>query len=140
MGSRWEGWLHLVRRLMDIHLSEGPDRIHWKLTMNGIFSVKSMYLSLIDSGPIPKSIHIWKVKVPLRIKVFMSFVRKKVILSKDNLAKRNWEGSKRCNFCDNDETIKHLFLDCPLAKILWQSVHIAFNITPRQFAHYLDRG
>uniref|UniRef100_M8C518 Putative disease resistance protein n=1 Tax=Aegilops tauschii TaxID=37682 RepID=M8C518_AEGTA len=29
-----------------------------------------------------------------------------------------------------DETIKHLFLDCPLARVLWRRVHIAFNITP----------
>uniref|UniRef100_A0A453QH72 Reverse transcriptase zinc-binding domain-containing protein n=1 Tax=Aegilops tauschii subsp. strangulata TaxID=200361 RepID=A0A453QH72_AEGTS len=62
--------------------------------------------------------------------MFMWFVHKQVILTKDNLIKRNWNGSTRCSFCDRDESIKHLFLDCPLAKILWQSVHIAFNITP----------
>ena len=39
-------------------------------------------------------------------------------------------GSTRCSFCDKDESIKHLFLDYPLAKILWQTVHLAFNITP----------
>uniref|UniRef100_A0A452XPE3 Reverse transcriptase zinc-binding domain-containing protein n=1 Tax=Aegilops tauschii subsp. strangulata TaxID=200361 RepID=A0A452XPE3_AEGTS len=32
---------------------------------------------------------------PLRIKVFMWFVHKQVILTKDNLAKRNWVGSAR---------------------------------------------
>ena len=60
----------------------------------------------------------------------MWFVHKQVILTKDNLAKRNWTGSTRCSFCDQHESIKHLFLDCPLAKNLWRSVHIAFNITP----------
>ena len=44
--------------------------------------------------------------------------------------KRNWTGSTRCSFCDKDESIKHLFLDCPLAKKLWRTVHLAFNITP----------
>ena len=58
----------------------------------------------------------------------MWFVHKQVILTKDNLAKRNWMGSSRCSFCDHNESIKHLFLDCPLAKILWRSIHIAFNI------------
>uniref|UniRef100_A0A453I6Q3 Reverse transcriptase zinc-binding domain-containing protein n=1 Tax=Aegilops tauschii subsp. strangulata TaxID=200361 RepID=A0A453I6Q3_AEGTS len=42
----------------------------------------------------------------------------------------NWTGPTRCSFCDRDETIKHLFLDCLLAKVLWRTVHIAFNITP----------
>lgn len=59
------------------------------------------------------------------------------LFTKDNLAKRNWEGSQRCSFCDHDETIKRLFLDCPLAKILLRSVHIAFNITPPDSIHTL---
>ena len=25
---------------------------------------------------------------------------------------------------------KHLFLECPLAKLLWRTIHIAFNINP----------
>ena len=102
--------------------------------MNGIFLVKSMYLDLNDSGLIPKSIHIWKIKVPLRIKVFMWFVHKEMVLTKNNLSKHNWEGS---SFCTHDETIKHLFLDCPLAKLLWHLVYIPFNITPPNSIHTL---
>uniref|UniRef100_A0A453AL62 Reverse transcriptase zinc-binding domain-containing protein n=1 Tax=Aegilops tauschii subsp. strangulata TaxID=200361 RepID=A0A453AL62_AEGTS len=71
------------------------DQLYWKLTKNGVFSVKSMYLDVINSSVIPSSKHVWKVKVPLRIKVFMWFVHKQVILTKDNLAKRNWVGSAR---------------------------------------------
>lgn len=55
---------------------------------------------------------------------------REVILTKDNFAKCNWAESTKCCFCDQPETIKHLFLDCPFAKILWRSIHIAFNITP----------
>jgi len=71
---------------MEVQLSDQPDRLQWKLTNTGVFSVKSMYLNLIDTSIISHSIHIWKVKVPLRIKVFMWFVHKKVILTMDNLA------------------------------------------------------
>uniref|UniRef100_A0A453HI59 Reverse transcriptase zinc-binding domain-containing protein n=2 Tax=Aegilops tauschii subsp. strangulata TaxID=200361 RepID=A0A453HI59_AEGTS len=71
-----------------------------------------------------------KIKVPLRIKIFMWFVHKGVILTKDNLLRRSWIGSSRCCFCDHTETIKHLFLECPLAKLLWRSIHIAFNVHP----------
>ena len=73
---------------------------------------------------------IWKIKVSLCIKIFMWFVHKEVILTKDNLMKINWVGNPRCCFCDQNETIKHLFLECPLAKLLWRSIHIAFNIQP----------
>uniref|UniRef100_A0A453MM57 Uncharacterized protein n=1 Tax=Aegilops tauschii subsp. strangulata TaxID=200361 RepID=A0A453MM57_AEGTS len=58
VGDRWNVWLHLVRRLMQVQLSDHEDTIHWKLTTNGIFSVKSMYLDLIDSGPLSRSLHI----------------------------------------------------------------------------------
>ena len=102
-----------------------------------MFWVKSMYLDLINSGTIPRSMHIWKVKMLLKIKVFMWFVHKQVILTKDNLAKRNWTGSRRCSFCDRDESIKHLFLDCPMTKKLWWSVHIAFNHSSDYHPHVI---
>ena len=60
----------------------------------------------------------------------MWFLHRKVILTKDNLVKRNWQGCKKCYFCDHEETIQHLFFDCPFTKVLWRIVHLAFNITP----------
>jgi len=38
------------------------------------------------------------MKVPLKIKIFLWFLEKGVILTKDNLARRNWNGSKACCF------------------------------------------
>ena len=70
------------------------DTIHWKLAANGIFSLKSMYLHLIDSGSLPRSLDIWKIKVPL-LKIFMWFVHKGVILTKDNFLIRNWISNNR---------------------------------------------
>ena len=95
VGELWDSWLHLVRRLMDVQLSDQGDTLNGKVTGNGVFSIKSMYLDLINSGPIPRSLHIWKVKVPLRIIFFMCFVHKQVILTKYNLIKRRWVGSSR---------------------------------------------
>uniref|UniRef100_A0A453F5M7 Reverse transcriptase zinc-binding domain-containing protein n=2 Tax=Aegilops tauschii subsp. strangulata TaxID=200361 RepID=A0A453F5M7_AEGTS len=104
--------------------------MHWKLARNGVFTVKSFYMDLINSGPFSRSLHIRKVKVPLRIKIFMWFIHKQVILPKDNLIKRRWVGSSRCYFCDHDKIIQHIFLECPLAKLLWRTIDIAFNINP----------
>ena len=70
------------------------------------------------------------MKVPLKIKIFMWFLHRKVILTKDNLTKRNWEGCKTCVFCDKDESIQHLFFECPLAKIVWHLVFMIFSISP----------
>uniref|UniRef100_A0A453B2I4 Uncharacterized protein n=1 Tax=Aegilops tauschii subsp. strangulata TaxID=200361 RepID=A0A453B2I4_AEGTS len=57
-GNRWEAWLHLVRRLMDVQLTQRPDQLCWQLTRNGEFTVKSMYLDVINSSSIPNSKHV----------------------------------------------------------------------------------
>jgi hypothetical protein len=51
-----------------------------------------------------------------------------MILTNENLIKRNWHGNTTCCFCDNDESIQHLFFECPLAKIVWRLVHIIFGL------------
>ena len=33
-------------------------------------------------------------------------------------------------FCDQDETIQHLLFSCPLAKMIWRIVYMAFSIRP----------
>jgi hypothetical protein len=81
---------------MEVNLSDEPDTLHRKLSVSGVFLMKSMYIDLINTGPIPRSLHIWKIKMLLKIKVFMWFVHKGVILTKDYLPKCSWEGSKWC--------------------------------------------
>ena len=108
-GDRWDRWLHLVNRLMGNHLTVEPDKFTWGLTKSGKFTVKSMYLDYMSDNTRFLRKYIWKMKVPQKIKIFTWFLMRKEILTKDNLAKRNWDGSKKCCFCDQDETIQHLF-------------------------------
>jgi hypothetical protein len=115
---------------MDIALSENLDVFRWGLTASGSFSVKSMYLDLMNGHTRFLHKYIWKMKVPLKIKIFMWFLHQKVLLNKDNLAKRNWQGNKKCCFCDKEETIQHLFISCPFARIIWRIVHMTFNLPP----------
>jgi hypothetical protein len=89
-----------------------------------------MYLDMLNDNAAFLKKYIWKMKVPLKIKIFMWFVYIKEILTKDNLIKRNWQGSKTCCFCDQEENVQQLFIECPFAKIIWTIVHMAFNITP----------
>jgi hypothetical protein len=73
---------------------QGSDEFRWNLTGNDSFSVASMYNALIQPDiPIDNNSKIWKMKIPLKTKVFAWYLRRGVILTKDNLAKRNWQGS-----------------------------------------------
>jgi fructose-specific phosphotransferase system IIC component len=40
------------------------------------------------------------------------------------------ERCKKCCFCDADESVEHLFLACPFAKIVWRIVFSTYNIPP----------
>ena len=52
---------------------------------------------------------------------------KGVLLTKDNLLKRGWKGAS-CSMCGFKETIQHLFFDCHVARFLWNTLFITFNI------------
>jgi len=53
-----------------------------------------------------------------------------VVLTKEILARRNWNGSKLCCFCSNTESIHHLFFECYHARFLWCASHIVFGLVP----------
>jgi hypothetical protein len=55
---------------------------------------------------------------------------KKVILTKDNLARRDWKGCTKCVFCGLKETIDPLFISCPFSRLVWRVVHFTVNIPP----------
>jgi hypothetical protein len=129
-GNRWTSWLHLCRRLMGIHLTNDKDRFVWKLSNNSIFSVKSMYKDLMNNHTPYRHKFLWKMKIPLKIKIFMWFLNNKVILTKDNLAKRKWKGCTKCVFCGEQESVEHLFIHCPFAKLIWRTVNFAYNLHP----------
>jgi hypothetical protein len=46
------------------------------------------------------------------------------------LAKPNWNGCQKCCFCDSLETVQHLFLSCPFAKIVWCMIYLTYNLPP----------
>ena len=74
--------------------------------------------------------YIWKLKIPLTIKIFMWFLYKKVILMMDDLVKRNWKGCKKYAFCDSEESIHHIFIACHFTLMIWIVVQFTYNITP----------
>jgi len=69
-----------------------------------------------------------------------NLLQKGVVLTKDNLARRQWKGSIKCCFCNFDEAIQHLFFDCQLARIIWRIVHVSFNITPHMNILHMFNG
>jgi hypothetical protein len=74
------------------------------------FLVKYMYGHYMNGYTVFLKKYLWKLKVSVKLKIFMWLLYKKVLLTKDNLAKRRWSGCTKCVFCDSHETINHLFV------------------------------
>ena len=49
-----------------------------------------------------------KMKIALKIKVFLWLMIKERILTKDNLSKKGWIGTKNYEFLGADESVGHL--------------------------------
>ena len=82
-GQNLNSWNRIVSSIADLQLSEDPDIFHWSLDSSGHFSVKSIYAALVKNG-VTVSQDIWRAKLPTKIKVFMWYLKKRVILTKDN--------------------------------------------------------
>ena len=128
IGNKLVMWNNLVSRLSTIVLSQERDEFKWNLDQICVFSVNSHYLRLINQNTPNLNMRIWKLKVPLKIKIFLWYLRQGVILTKDNLAKRNWQGNQQCYFCHENEMIQHLFSDCRFTRMVWASVYAAWGI------------
>jgi hypothetical protein len=89
-GNRANRWIHLCTRLMDAQLTPQSFVFKWGLTKSGMFSVKSMHIDYMD-GTLNLSTNIYG-----RSKLL--FLHKKVLLTKNNLTKRKWQGFEKCCF------------------------------------------
>jgi hypothetical protein len=136
-GPRLVNWEALIQRMANIQLTTGKDIFRWNLHENGKFLVASMYNALIiPDVPVYDNKKIRKIKIPLKNKFFAWYLHRGVILTKDNLIKCNWHGSKTCVFCSHDETIKHLFFQCNFARSIWSIIRAASGLyTPTSIAN-----
>jgi hypothetical protein len=90
IGPRLAAWNTLLQRLESIQLDTGPDEFCWNLHPNGKFSVCLLYNAIIQSDiPVGDNKKIWKMKIPLKTKIFGWYLRRGIILTKDNLVKHN---------------------------------------------------
>jgi hypothetical protein len=81
----------------EIQLTEEIDRVKQKNGLSGKFIVKDLYLQLRAEGSFPHKFH-WKMKIPMKVRIFMWEVLKNSILTKNKLLKMRWSGNDQCHF------------------------------------------
>jgi hypothetical protein len=86
----------LFQKLVDDQLNANDDLFNWNFVSSGIYSVKSMYLDLWNGNTRKPAQIFIENESSFEINIFMWFIHRKEILTKDNLVKRNWQGNSKC--------------------------------------------
>lgn len=126
----FDRWLQLCSSLAAVDLAPGcTDIVLWALEKNRVFSTKSLYRFITNRGmPSRVAGHIWKCKIPLKIKFFLWQMFNNKLQVAMSLIKRGWKGTGRCCICNASETIDHIFFHCYLAKLLWGIIKEVFHL------------
>ena len=85
VGDNWDKLLSLVRSVLEVQLTEHKDSFVW--TRGKVFSVQALYKDLLNEDGVQVDFSTWKVKVPLKIKLFLWYLKRGVVLTKDNLVR-----------------------------------------------------
>ncbi|KAG2717649.1 hypothetical protein I3760_03G186200 [Carya illinoinensis] len=128
-----------IREILKIPLSQiaqGEDTEIWALNHSGKFSVKTAYHAQVDYHD---SVHqnqnslfkpLWSLKIHDRHKLLLWKILWNILPTKVTINERiSQQVNMECTFCDQEEeTTLHLFVKCPIAKILWQQGSWPLNI------------
>lgn len=125
-GPMLTDWERILNSCDQVRLLDSGDKVWWTLTQNGKFTVSSFYKKLMWQNVDFPHEFLWKIRIPLKIWILLWLMIHKSILTKEVLQHRGWKGDTQ--YCGLEETINHLFLQCPLARFLWNIVRCAFDL------------
>ncbi len=127
----------LTNAVSNIPLSSGPDRVTWRWDINGCFTVRSAYSFLVFDGlDTTKINHLWSIRVPPKLKIFLWLAARYRILTADLLSRKGWIGPSICCLCGGDaESLDHIFFLCQYAIEVWSWV---LQAEPAVLADLLD--
>jgi hypothetical protein len=110
------------------HLTLSLDTVRWVFEKSGQFSITSLYRELVFLGVVNKwMMSLWRVRLPLKIKVFLWQICNEKIQSAEQLKKKNWSGPLECKLCGEIESTNHIFINCALAKFSWNLLGLHFG-------------
>ncbi len=110
--------------ISSIQLTTEPDGVRWRWDRGGRFSARSAYNFLVfDAVDDNRVKHLWSIKIPPKVKIFLWIAARNRLLTADNLAKRGWIGPSVCCLCGRaSENLEHLFFQCSFASHVWNQI------------------
>ena len=114
-----------------ITFSFEEDALIWRFSSNGVYNSQSLYRIINFRGVIPVHVSaVWSLKIPPRVHFFLWLLAKNKVLTRDNLSLRRKVEDESCLFCNEKESVFHLFFDCVVAKqiLVYISECFGFNV------------
>jgi hypothetical protein len=89
----------------------------------GTYSSQFLYAIINYRGITPMYIPaLWSVPVPPKIQFFLWLLSHNKLATVDNLNKKGMKKPEKCVFCEENESISHLFFECSVGKFIWKTV------------------
>lgn len=124
--------LSLIRSIPVITCPSIPDKMVYRASKTGIPKVKDVYSHLITthSHVDPLWRKLWHSHRSQKLKLFLWLLAHKKLLVRDYLSKIGLAINPECPLCHlHDETLDHLFVDCPITAQVWMKIQDSWNIT-----------
>eukprot|EP00253_Pinus_taeda_P022728 PITA_22728 len=117
--NEWSSFIDEFHR-SNVRIKTEPDVLMWAHGKIGVYSPKDGYVFLMEkkgwAAPEWWSRNLWKLKCPLKSRVFLWCILKRKIPTWDILQNRFFIGLGRCPLCKADgESINHLFTSCSVS-------------------------
>ncbi|KAL3538025.1 hypothetical protein ACH5RR_001391 [Cinchona calisaya] len=72
---------------------------------------------------------IWDTRIPLKISAFLWRVLNALLPTDEILKKEGLQFRSRCQFCQAEETIDHIFFSCRVAATEWNHFEVIIQLT-----------
>eukprot|EP00253_Pinus_taeda_P008825 PITA_08825 len=136
---RWHPeWSQYISELHRSHvrLKNDQDNLIWAHGISGGYSPKEGYNYLMEKkgwgDPEWWSKNLWKLKCPQKSRILLWCMLRRKIPTWDILQTRFIIGPGRCPLCKaNEESINHLFTECPVSLKLWTEISVLLKIKDR---------
>eukprot|EP00253_Pinus_taeda_P001598 PITA_01598 len=148
LNIRWHNeWASYIEELQrsNFRIKNDQDVLLWAQGKTGVYSPKDGYSFLMNKKgwAVPEwwSKNLWKLKCPLKARIFLWCILKRKIPTWDILQSRFFIGPGRCPLCKSDgETINHLFTSCPVSLRIWGELIGLLNINAQWESVQMDEA
>ena len=114
-----------------ISVDRTSSKISWRWTGTGKFSCPTAYTTMHDRGlRSPTQRRLWKIKVPMKVRIFIWLMLEDKILTQEVLGVRGCIVQPGCHLCDSSvmESRDHLMWECPFARRFWRGLGAHHNL------------